>query len=89
MGESAFVAGWGITNITTKQTATKLKVVQVTVKNSVDCKAHWKAWFSPQTNICAGNNVMRQDICKVNENHLMWSYLLLPASYWEETNFPL
>ena len=62
------MAGWGITNITTQQTAKILKYVQVMVMNSLDCKAHWKAWFSPQSNICAGNTVMRQDACQVNEN---------------------
>jgi hypothetical protein len=61
----AFVAGWGVTNITTKQVARKLKYLQVMVKSSADCKAHWKAWFSFQSNICAGNNVMYQEACKV------------------------
>ena len=79
------MAGWGVTNITTKQTAKILKFVQVMVKNNVDCKIHWRGWFSLQTNICAGNNVMRQDACEVNENRLMWSQLLLSASYCEET----
>ena len=70
MGELAFVAGWGITNITTQQTAKILKFVQVMVKNNVYCKSHWKAWFSPQTNICAGNNAIHQDACQVNDKLL-------------------
>jgi hypothetical protein len=61
----AFLAGWGITNITTMQTAKKLKYLQVMVKHPVYCKAHWKDVFDLKSNICAGGNVMYQSGCKV------------------------
>jgi len=61
----AFVAGWGVINTTTKQTAKKLKYLQVMVKSPVYCKAHWKASFNLQSNICAGSNVKYQSGCMV------------------------